>query len=150
LVKGVKTYFFGFKYPEGFKHRYMPKKEEGGIWSVIDSTDLVQIDEELFFKLNTGPEAKTVAAQEINTSEDVRRWYLEDIVNMNEFVRLPSAGTSALGRNLPVLDIYDGNPKDKDVIVLLTRQHPPEVTGYFAFQNILKTIVTKTDLSMSF
>ena len=40
--------------------------------------------------------------------------------------------------------------KNKDVIVLLTRQHPPEVTGYYAFQSFLSTILDDSLLSNDF
>lgn len=148
--KEPKQIYFGFKYPEEFKHRYNPKKEKNGTWSVVDSTDMVRIDEQLFVKLNIESEPQIVASQEINTSEDVRQWYLKKIVGKNDFVRLRSVGESNLGRTLPVLDIYHGNPDGRPLVILLTRQHPPEVTGYFAFQHFLKTIVTESERSTAF
>lgn len=40
--------------------------------------------------------------------------------------------------------------KNKDIIVLLTRQHPPEVTGYYAFQSFLATILNENELAEAF
>ena len=40
-----------------------------------------------------------------------------------------------------------GKPKNKKIIVLLTRQHPPETTGYYAFQSFLETILDDSELS---
>ena len=148
--KEPKQIYFGFQYPDGFEHRYRPKKKENNRWVAIDSMDLIKKEDALFLKFQTGPEPQTIAAQEINSSEDVRQWYVANIVGKNNFVRLRSVGTSQLGRNLPVLDIYHGDPKGKPIIVLLTRQHPPEVTGYFAFQNFLKAIVAESALSRAF
>ncbi len=142
--------FFGFNYPEGFEHRYMPKLKKNGIWSVVDSTNLVQVDDQLLLRLDIYPEPQIVAAQEINTSKNVETWYLNNIVKDNDYVRLGIAGRSELGREIPVLDIYRGVSEGKPIIVLLTRQHPPEVTGYFAFQSFLNTIVAETDLSKEF
>jgi len=65
-------------------------------------------------------------------------------------VHFSNFGKSRLGQDLPVLDIYKGDKKNKDIIVLLTRQHPPEVTGYFAFQEFLKTILSNSNLSDKF
>ncbi|WP_136466438.1 M14 family metallopeptidase [Flagellimonas onchidii] len=145
-----KQIYFGFDYPEGFKHRYKPKKKMNGQWTIIDSLDVIQTEEGPLLKLNINIEQTTVAAQEINASADVRQWYLQHIKNSKDFVRLGSAGQSKMGKNIPVLDIYQGSPKNKPIVVLLTRQHPPEVTGYFAFQNFLETIVDQSELSTNF
>ena len=95
-------------------------------------------------------EPQWIAAQEINSSADVQKWYRQNLVAPNDFVRLKSAGESELGKNIPVLDIYKGNPEGKPIVVLLTRQHPPEVTGFFAFQKFLETIVEESPLSNRF
>jgi len=142
--------YFEFEYPEGFKHRYKPKKKTNGQWHIVDSLDLIKTKEKLLLKLTVDQKPQIVAAQEINSSKDVREWFDEHIVASNNFVRLGSAGQSKLGRNLPVLDIYKGKPAGKPIVVLLTRQHPPEVTGYFAFQNFLEAIVAESELSSEF
>ncbi|WP_411029786.1 M14 family metallopeptidase [Spongiimicrobium sp. 3-5] len=149
-AKESKTVYFRFTYPKGFKHRYNPKINKDGAWQIVDSVNLIKEDSITTLKIAVGQEPLLVAAQEINSTAHVRNWYQDQIVGTNNFVRLKSAGNSGLGRNLPVLDIYNGDAKGKDIIVLLTRQHPPEVTGYFAFQSFLKTIVAKTDLSTAF
>lgn len=145
-----KRVYFEFQYPEGFKHRYKPKKRTNGQWSLVDSTDLIKTDRGRILRLQVDAHPQIIAAQEINSSEDVRQWYLRDIVSSNEFVRLGSAGRTALGKDIPVLDIYKGSPEGKPIIVLLTRQHPPEVTGFFAFQKFLETIVEESALSSQF
>ena len=48
------------------------------------------------------------------------------------------------------MDIYKGSPKNKPVIVLLTRQHPPEVTGYFAFRAFLTSLLEENKLTERF
>lgn len=54
-----------------------------------------------------------VAAQEIQSSTNVKNWYT-DIANGKEsYVRIESVGKSILGRNLPVLDIYKGDRQQK-------------------------------------
>ena len=49
-----------------------------------------------------------------------------------------------------VIDINKNEAKQKPTIVLITRQHPPEVTGYFAFQSFLSSILEESDLSSKF
>jgi len=101
-------------------------------------------------KLNLTKDPIIVAAQEIQSSTDVKNWYSNLARGKESFVRIRSIGTSTLGRNLPVLDIYRGSKKNKDIVVLLTRQHPPEVTGYYAFQEFLETLLSESKLANKF
>ena len=148
--KTAKSYYFTFQYPKGYKHRYIPKLKIDGKWQLIDSTKIYQKDSIITIKLDLNKEPITIAAQELQTTTDVKNWYSELVKGKEDVVRIKSIGTSTLGRNLPILDIYKGNPKGKDVIILLTRQHPPEVTGYYAFQNFLSTILNDVELSENF
>ncbi|MEX0274757.1 MAG: M14 family metallopeptidase, partial [Flavobacteriaceae bacterium] len=81
---------------------------------------------------------------------DVKSWYTAFAAKNKSVVSLHSVGKSVLGRDLPVLDIMDGDPKNKDIVVFLTRQHPPEVTGYFAFKSFMESLVDASDLSREF
>ncbi|SHG81971.1 M14 family metallopeptidase [Flagellimonas flava] len=145
-----KTIYFKFEYPDGFEHRYEPKRKQGGKWSIIDSVNVLSADEGIFLKLKLGSEPQIVAAQEINTSTDVEQWYMNRIVEPHDFVKLKSAGQSTMGRNLPVLELSFGEVEDKPIVVLLTRQHPPEVTGFFAFQHFLEALVGQGTLTQEF
>ncbi|MGX1930568.1 M14 family metallopeptidase [Flagellimonas sp. 2504JD4-2] len=145
-----KQMYFRFAYPEEFEHRYMPKKKMNGTWSIVDSLDFAQTENGLLLKLNLDDKPQTIASQEINTSKDVQQWYTNEIIKNRDFIREGSVGQSKLGRNIPVLDIYHGNSQGKPIIILLTRQHPPEVTGYFAFQHFLETLVDQSELSTQF
>ena len=139
-----------FKYPEQYKHRYVPKIKSNGVWSVADSLPF-QFDENFSsLKLQTNPIAKTVSGQELHTSSIVYSWVNELIKGKESFVRSKTIGKTKLKRPFMVLDIYKGSPKNKPVLVLLTRQHPPEVTGYLAFQAFLSTILEENKLTASF
>lgn len=145
-----KDFYFTFVYPKGFKHRYVPKLFRNGIWQTIDSTQIFLKDSIVSIKLNLSTTPLLVAAQEIQSSTDVQDWY-ENLATENKgLVKVKSFGETTLGRNLPVLDISLGNDLGKEVIILLTRQHPPEVTGYYAFQNFLKTILSGSEQSKLF
>jgi hypothetical protein len=146
----TKPFYFTFQYPKGYKHRYIPKLKEDKNWSLLDSTNIFKKDSIVTIKLNLSKSPLTVAAQEINSSTDVKVWYTNLIKGKESYVHFSNYGKSRLGRDLPVLDIYKGDKKNKDVIVLLTRQHPPEVTGYFAFKEFLKTILSNSNLSQDF
>jgi hypothetical protein len=145
-----KTFYFKFKYPKGYKHRYIPKLRINNNWSIIDSMNVFKNDSIVTIKLNLSATPIIVAAQEIQSSADVKNWYTNIVKGKETFVKIKSVGSSSLGRNLPVLDIYKGSKKNKDIIVLLTRQHPPEVTGYYAFQSFLATILNENELAEAF
>ncbi|WP_016988443.1 M14 family metallopeptidase [Flavobacterium sp. ACAM 123] len=145
-----RSFYFEFKYPKGFKHRYISKLKINNKWTVIDSSFVFKKDSIITIKLNLSKAPITVAAQEIQSSIDVKNWYSEIVKGKEDFVKVRSAGKSVLGKNLPVLDLYSGSKKNKEIIILLTRQHPPEVTGYYAFQSFLSTILADNDLSKSF
>tara|TARA_R110002073_G_scaffold72537_1_gene177161 strand:+ start:131996 stop:133231 length:1236 start_codon:yes stop_codon:yes gene_type:complete len=144
-----KPFYFTFNYPKGYKHRYLPKLTRTDQWKAIDSTAVFTIDTLVTIKVNLNKQPLTIAAQELQTSKDVRNWYT-NLLETNDFVHLKNFGKSKLGRDLPVLDIYIGAKKDKPIITLLTRQHPPEVTGYYAFQSFLETILNGSEASKKF
>jgi hypothetical protein len=145
-----KTFYFKFQYPEGYNHRYIPKLKIENNWSILDSSLIFKKDSIVTIKLNLSKEPILVAAQEIESSLDVKRWYTDLIKGKEDFIKLKSVGKSKRGRDLPVLDIYKGDKKNKDIIILLTRQHPPEVTGYYAFQSFVQTILNESGLSSEF
>ncbi len=144
-----KTFYFKFKYQKPFKHRYTPKLKINGAWHIIDTTDIFKEDSITIIKLNLSTNPITVAAQEIQSANDVKNWYTT-LVNGKNYIKIRSVGKSTDGRNLPVLDIFKGSKKNKPTIILLTRQHPPETTGYYAFQGFLQTILDDSALSDQF
>ena len=145
-----KTIYFSFNYPKDYDHRYIPKLKEDGTWKIVDSTQVIEHNKKTTVRLNISKNTKVVAAQEIQSSTDVKEWYLDAINGKESYVQIDEFGKSTLGRTLPVINIGNGNKEGKDVIVLLTRQHPPEVTGFFAFKTFLKTILKESDLSKTF
>lgn len=145
-----RNFYFTFRYPKGYKNRYIPKLKIKDVWSVIDSSNIFKKDSIVTIKLNLNKTPITVAAQEIESSIDVKNWYTNLVKGKEDYITLKNIGKSKLGRDLPVLDISIGDTKNKPIIVLLTRQHPPEVTGYYAFQEFLQTILNHSELSQEF
>lgn len=145
-----KSFYFKFSYPKEYKHRYIPKLKINDVWRVIDDKSVFKEGKTITVKLQLSPKPIIIAAQEVENSDDVKNWYTNLILGKEDYVNLKSAGVSKLGKDLPVLDIYKGDKKNKEIIVLLTRQHPPEVTGYYAFQSFLETILNDSELSEQF
>jgi len=126
------------------KHRYHPKISIDGMnWTKLDST-LVMYDQDsvdVTLKLNVTEKPLWVSAQELVTSSHVKAW-CNDLESKNTSVTQYIIGKSKGGRDLHMLDITSGNSKKKPVIVLLSRQHPPEVTGFKAMQAFVDEIIS--------
>ena len=139
-----------FNYPEGYKHRYFPKILSDGNWLISDSASFQEINSQRILKLSLDSIPVIVSGQELNNSEIVYSWVKEVINGRENYVSFKKIGKSKLKRPFMVIDINKGRPSKKPIIVLITRQHPPEVTGYFAFKSFLKTILDDNELSSAF
>lgn len=132
-------------------HRYPPKiSRDGKNWELLD-TSLVELAPDsvnAFIRLDISSDTLWVAAQEIQSSTHVKQWCEEKAKHAN--VLLSSIGKSKMGKDLWFLDINQGATKKKDVIAILSRQHPPEVTGYFAMQAFIDEILADNTLAKDF
>lgn len=147
----TKQVYFLFEYPQEYAHRYTPKVKRGELpWRTIDSMNISEKDGNTLVIMNLDKDTTWISAQEVVSSKDTEKWITDLTKKKRDYVSLESAGKSTLGKNIPVLDIYKGTAKYKDIIVLVTRHHPPEVTGFFAFKEFLQTILEDSELSSKF
>jgi len=133
------------------KHRYEPKiSVDGQHWEWLDSNRVQLAADSInaFLTLDLSTDTLWVAAQEVQNSTHVRQW--GTLKAKHPGVQFSSIGKSNLGRDLFFLDLYEGDPRKKEVIVLLSRQHPPEVTGWFALQSFIEEILADNPLSNAF
>jgi len=139
-----------FDYPYGYKHRYIPKIYSENKWSIADTLSFIEIDNKSILKVLVENKSKIISGQELNSSSIVYDWVEDLIKDRRDFVSFKKIGKTVLKRPFMVIDINKNETKEKPTIVLITRQHPPEVTGYFAFQSFLSTILQESDLSSKF
>jgi predicted deacylase len=130
-------------YSNGAKHRYTPKlSEDGEHWSQIDST-LLKLNQDstaATIRLKVGKDTLWVSAQEIQDHKRVGAWVNRMAENLN--VTQSVAGKSALGRDLYHLNIFKGKDYNKrPTVLIISRQHPPEVTGFLCMKAFVETIV---------
>lgn len=145
-----KDVYVAFHYPNGSKHRYHPKiQDENQSWKEVDTTRFYRIDSLFAIRVSLDQKPMTLAAQELATSKDVKDWYSQ-LVKGKDYVHIKNYGKSKLGRELNLLDIYKDGKEGKPIVVLLTRQHPPEVTGFLAYQSFLEAILKENKISERF
>jgi hypothetical protein len=149
-------------YPEAARHRYTPQASRDGLqWTPLEAARIVEEGQaqasdgassatarpkSVTLRLAADAQPLWIAGQELHTSKRVYAW-LDDTARKYD---LPVAeiGKSTGGRPIKLLTI--GNPAGKKAIVVISRQHPPEVTGYFAMQAFVDTIAADTELARSF
>ncbi len=148
--KQPQTVYLKLSYPTS-THRYIPKlSKDGEQWKPIDSVNYTLIDsaKNALLKLSIDNKKLWIAAQELKTSTEAVNWSKQ--IATHKDVRFNIVGKSKLNRDLIGLDIYSGDPKNKDVIVVLSRQHPPEVTGYLAMQSFVEELLKEDRLQKDF
>ena len=131
-------------------HRYAPKVLAPGSseWSLMDSSS-VSFDEasgDAWFRVPVGPDTVHVAGQEVLTSGYFDEW-TESLAAMDGVSRHTFATTP---RGRPLVMLQAGNPDAERHILLISRQHPPEVTGTVAFVSFLEEVLGDSPLARAF
>lgn len=135
---------------EHAKHRYFPKvSRDGATWEAIDSSRFSMLDkEDAVLSLRLSPDTLWLAAQDPAGSQEVSQWCAEK--SLHPAVEWETAGQSRLGRPLWMLDIGEGKARKKPLIVLLCRQHPPEVTGWEALKFFVDELLSEDETARAF
>lgn len=135
---------------ENGAHRYPPTISFDGIkWEKLDSNFVTKKDStDVILNLNIGTDTLWLAAQEIANSSHVKNWCEKQAEHISTNFKI--IGKSKLGRDLYFLDINEGEPLKKEIIAVISRQHPPEVTGYFAMQAFIEELLADNPLSNNF
>lgn len=146
------------QYPDFAKHRYSPQISNDGVkWKVLDASSITEEEKEnknlatdrpkrIVMRLNISKKPLWISAQELQTSKHVFAWM--DKLSKKRKLKTEEIGKSKEGKPLRMLMI--GNPNAKKMVLVISRQHPPEVTGYFAMQAFVEKIADKSKLSKQF
>lgn len=144
---------------QNIRSRYYPKISEDGLhFKVLDSTKFKAINSgQGQFGINSVPESiemvltidrkpRWVCAQELHTSTRVKKW--GDSLAKKSFVSTYSIGKSRENRDMNLIEI--GNKDNKRAIMIISRQHPPEVTGFLAMKSFIETICDNSEQAQKF
>lgn len=157
--KVSKKIYVVLTYQEGINHRYYPKISlDSENWKSLDSISYYEFEEgkktlgpftfplKVRLKLDVGPKTLWVAGQELQNSKHVYNWSAD--LAQKKYVNYKSIGKSNEGRKIGVLSI--GKLTSKRMLMIISRQHPPEVTGYLAMKSFVETIASNTKLAKKF
>ena len=129
-------------------HRYRPKISSDGLnWLPIDPEHVSTSADEKTATLELPLAAGTtwIAAQELITPPIYDVW-------MTRTAAQTDAKRGLLGYSIGEQPIHYivSNPDARDVLLLVGRQHPPEVSGAFAMFSFLETLLADTALATRF
>ena len=103
------------------------------------------IPEKMVLAISVGPSPVWVSAQELQTSLHVNQWVNE--LSQEKFLSSSIIDTTLNGRAIPMLQM---GTDQKDAIVIISRQHPPEVTGYLCMKAFVEEITGDSKLAKRF
>ena len=132
-------------------HRYWPKFSHDGVtWEYFHSSD-VEISsfaglDRARVRFRTDGKPLFIAGQEIVAPVTYASWLsrLEAHPDVSRF----ELGRSAQGRAIE--GIIVGDPQAREVVVVIGRQHPPEVTGALALFPFVETILSDSSEAVEF
>ncbi|MGD9561731.1 MAG: M14 family metallopeptidase [Pyrinomonadaceae bacterium] len=146
-------------YPDFARHRYDPQiSRDGEEWEYLDRSKITEIEKgtgttgpssrpkSIVMRLRVGKKPLWVSAQELNNSARVFEWIAKTARKRKAAVE--DIGRSIEGRPLRMMKF--GNLDSKKNILIISRQHPPEVTGYFAMQAFVDELLDGSKLSKQF
>jgi hypothetical protein len=134
----------------GFEHgfaRYWPKISlDGETWERLDEQRVVRSKDGAHIELNLelAGSQTWIAGQELLTSRFYDGWIQE--MDSMPHVRVRLAGKSVRGRPIYLAE----TPDRGEIVLLLGRQHPPEVTGALAMRAFVSAVLAETALARSF
>ena len=96
--------------------------------------------------LNISPDTLWVSAQELITSSKYEDWIRN--LSKSEIIKDNVIGSSATGKSIN--EVIIGDPINSNYIFIIGRNHPPEVTGFFALKSFVETIAGESEIAEKF
>jgi cytosolic carboxypeptidase protein 6 len=135
-------------YDDG-RHRYWPKvRRAGEPWAPLDSAAVWPGSgpSEAWIRLDVGPDTVWVAGQPMLTAAFFDAW-------TDSLAALPHVSRSVIGhsaRGRPIRMMQLGSDTASRHVLIISRQHPPEVTGTKALVAFTEEMAGSSDLAVRF
>lgn len=132
-----------------YDHRYWPKMSTDlETWTRIDTAATNFSNHKPIFRVDIDATAPIYfCGQELANSSMVFDWF-DGLIADNGLTKF-EVGKSKLGRSL-VGAMNTPMEDDAEVICFISRQHPPEVSGYKGLQSFLDEVFSDTELARAF
>lgn len=144
--KSKKNVYVNLLYPQD-KHRYKPKiTTDGQQWQTLEEVKVNKDKTEASFKLQLSKDTLTVAAQEIISSNQSYQW-------MEQLTKTYALNKTIIGYSIggkPIVALNSAKSDGKKIVVVLSRQHPPEISGYMAMVQFVETLLGNTEQAKRF
>ncbi len=133
-------------------HRYWPKVSRDGLhWRTLEANKITKYSKgrKIRLKLSVDDKPSWISAQEILNNQQYDLWNRH--MARKDFVNLYIMGESVQGRPIYKLETTGKWDKGKPAnVVLVGRQHPPEVTGALAMMPFVETLLSDSILARRF
>ena len=134
-------------------HRYWPKTSTDGIiWTRMPAKHVAISGEgdakTAVLTLELGQTPIFIAAQEIFPPSAYDSWLTQ--LATHSFAQRSLLGTSAEGRDIAMLRLAEPDARPRETVVLVGRQHPPEVSGALAMVAFVDTLAQDSDLARAY
>lgn len=136
---------------EGTRLRYVPKiSVDGRVWIALPAEAFTAGPEsdEGTLRLEVGPEPLWVAAQEMVSVETLDNW--SRTLERLPFVSRAEIGRSLGGRPVHQLLIDATTGPRPGLVVIISRQHPPETTGSLSLMTFIETLLSDAPRTAAF
>ena len=146
--KHIKKILLELDYGE-YEHRYFPKiKKINSGWERLNKSDiLIKNDgKNVFINFYPSKEDQYISSQELITEDWYEDWY--KILKKNKFLKSKIIGYSV--QNRPIKAFFSNENINNPFILILGRQHPPEVSSAFALQGFINQLIGSINLSKDF
>lgn len=144
--KRERNLYFHIEY-DNVKHRYLPKYSQDNInWTPVDTVYTNEEKSLAKFSFKAKKGTTTVSAQELMTSSNNKEW-------VDKIAKLPNIEKFVIGKSMsgkPLYALKNTNGNSKNIVFVISRQHPPEVTGYLAMRAFVETAFGSTPAAQEF
>ena len=141
------------------RSRYYPKiSTDGENFKVLDSTNYTALNKGVGdFGIKAAPEfveikvkiSETptyITAQELYGSTRVKNWI--DSLSTKPFISTYEIGKSKENKAMNLMEV--SSKKNKKAVMVISRQHPPEVTGFLAMKSFIETLTGDSQKAQKF
>lgn len=131
-------------------HRYKPKVSlDGTSWTVLpdDRVDVKAAGYRVTLELELDGQPLFVSAQELFTNEAHDAWTRAHATK--PFVTMSDIGVSIEGRKISMIET-EASTESPKTVMLVGRQHPPEVTGALAMVSFSDEVLSDSPLAQQF